>query len=364
MSIRQRQNGTFKVEFRKGRDPERPNSTSRTFKTHEAAERFVATLPDRRGKPSSTGPTFHELASAYIVAKVGSMSTTDQDNTYYKLDNVILPRIGDLPATAINHSKLDKYVISRLQDTVKVNIGNGKRKDTGRPISKSTIHRELSIVRAILNWGVRRRMLLVSPMIGYEMPRRDDKKILPPTEAEFSAILKHAAPHCRRLILISYYTGLRPGKEEAYGITWDHIDLETGTITIISAKKGGIPTRVVPINPDLAEHLKQWKEEDKDHLKYVIHWNHRQIKTSMKTAWSAAKKRAGITRSLRPYSLRHKSISDMLSAGGDVGAVAEIVGHPDPQMTLKVYQETNTAIKQAAIGGLGRTKHVLQDEIN
>ncbi|SHO48974.1 site-specific integrase [Desulfopila aestuarii] len=369
MSIRQRQNGTFKVEFRKGRDPERPNSTSRTFKTIEAAERFEATLPDRRGNPPATGPTFHELASAYVVAKVGSMSVTDQDNTYYKLENVILPRFGDLPATAINHSKLDKYVISRLQDTVKVNLGNGRRKDTGRPISKSTIHRELSIVRAILNWGVRRRMLLASPMAGYEMPKRDDKKILPPTEEEFSAILKHAAPHCRRLILISYYTGLRPGREEAYGITWDHVDLDTGTITIISAKKGGIPTRVVPIHPDLAEHLHQWKKEDqenlkkdKTHLKYVIHWNHRPIKTSMKTAWSAAKKRAGITRPLRPYSLRHKSISDMLSAGGDVGAVAEIVGHADPQMTLKVYQETNTAIKQAAIGGLGRTKHVLQEE--
>jgi len=123
------------------------------------------------------------------VAKIGSVSITDHDNTYYKLENVILPKLGGLPATAINHSKLDKYVISRLQDTVKVNIGNGKRKDTGKPISKSTIHRELPIVRAILNWGVRRRMPLASPMARYEMPKRDDRKILLPTEEEFSAIL-------------------------------------------------------------------------------------------------------------------------------------------------------------------------------
>ena len=70
----------------------------------------------------------------------------------------------------------------------------------------------------------------------------------------------------------------------------------------------------------------------------------------------AAKKRAGITRDLRPDSLRHKVISDMLAAGGDVGAVAELVGHADPQMALKVYQQINTVIKRAAIDGLGNTQ--------
>lgn len=190
------------------------------------------------------------------------------------------------------------------------------------------------------------------------MPTTDDKKILPPTQEEFDTIVKHAAPHCKRLILISYYTGLRPGVQEAYSLTWDHVDLQKGTITIISAKKGGIPLRVVPIHPDLHEHLTNWREEDKKSgvLKYLIHYHHRSIKTSIKTAWRSAKKKAGVTRPLRPYSLRHKSISDMLAADGDVGSVAEIVGHAAPQMTLKVYQETTSASKLAAIGGLGGIK--------
>lgn len=360
MSVRQLPDGRWVCEFRKGRDPDRRNSKCRFFGRGEAArtntERFDLSLRDRRQSIISGAIGFSELADAYLGAKMASMSITDQDNTYRKLTGIIIPRLGELRAITLDHQKLDKYVLSRLQDTVKINIGEGKWKDTGRRVSKSTIHGELSIVRAILNWGVRLGLLSALPMANYEMPTRDDKRILPPTQEAFDAIVQHAAPHCRRLILISYYTGLRPGVQEAYSLTWDNVDLQRGTITIISAKKGGITLRVVPIHPTFHNHLTKWKEEDQKGgvVKYLINFHHRPIKTSMKTTWRTAKIKAGITRPLRPYSLRHKSISDILAAGGDVGSVAEIVGHADPQMTLKVYQETNTASKLTAIGGLGK----------
>ncbi len=354
MSVGQR-NGRWFSRFEKGRWVEQPDKTIRYFGRGNEAERkareFDASLPDRRKKERSGGLSFSDLADSYLASKISSMSETDQDNTYLKLENIISPQIGHYLASAINHKRLDEYVASRLRDTVKISIGKGKKKDTGRPISKSTVHRELSIIRAILNWGVSRGLLISSPMAGFQMPKRDDKKILPPTQEDYDKILKHAAPHCKRMILISYYTGLRPGRE-AYDLRWENVDREGRTITIISAKKGGIPARVVPVHDTLLEYLHQWWEEDKKKPGYLIHWNGKQIKTSMKKAWAAAKRRAGITWPLRPYSLRHKTISDMLSAGADVGAVAEIVGHSDPNMTLKVYQETNTAIKNKAIKGL------------
>jgi len=365
MSVKQTTDGRHYVQFRKGRDPERPNATRRYFGRGEEAkaeaEKWLAGLQDRRRNTIHSGQfSFSELANAYLAAKVSSMSDTDLDNTIKKLERIISPLIGHLPAAAITPAKLDSYVTSRMRDTVKVHIGKGQMKDTNRPIKKTTINREISIIRAILNWGVKRRFLTASPMSGYEMPKRDDSIILPPTQEEFLAILKHAAPHCQRLILISYYTGLRPGKEEAYGLRWEHVDLAAGTITIISAKKGGIPLRVVPVNQEFAEHLLKWKEEDKKkRIAYLIHWNGRPITSSMKTAWAAAKKRAGITRPIRPYSLRHKTISDMLAGGADVGSVSQIVGHSDPQMTLKVYQQTTTLTKRRAVDILGTTSQVV-----
>jgi integrase len=363
MSVSQTKDGRWYAQFRKGRDPERPQANKRYFgRGDEAkanAEQWLTNLPDRRRAIKDGQYSFSQLANEYLSAKVSTMSETDMDNTITKLTGIISPRIGHYPASGINHSRLDKYVSSRMQDTVKVHIGKGKKKDTGKRISKSTIHRDLSIIRAILNWGVKRKLLSVSPMAGYEMPQRDDQIILPPTQEEFDAILKAAAPHCQRMILISYYTGLRPGKTEAYNLTWDNVDMHANTITIVSAKKGGIPLRVVPINSSFKEYLEQWKEkDDKEKIKYLISWNGRPVTGSMKTAWASAKRRAGITKPLRPYSLRHKTVSDMLAAGADVGSVAQIVGHSDPQMTLKVYQQTNSLTKQSAIDTLGVTCNV------
>lgn len=76
-------------------------------------------LRDRRTTIKSGSIGFAELADAYLAAKIGSMSTTDQDNTYRKLESVIMPRLGDLPALAINHGRLDRYVMGRLQDSIK-----------------------------------------------------------------------------------------------------------------------------------------------------------------------------------------------------------------------------------------------------
>lgn len=133
-------------------------------------------------------------------------------------------------------------------------------------------------------------------------------------------------------------------------------------MTVVSADKGGIPLRVVPLHPDLAEHLHEWRREDKDNRHdFVIHFRGKPITTSLKKAWQSTLKRAGVNRDIRPYSLRHKTISDMLASGADVKTVSEIVGHSDPSMTMRVYQQTNSAMKTNAIGMLGTTKNVVPD---
>ena len=117
--------------------------------------------------------------------------------------------------------------------------------------------------------------------------------------------------------------------------------------------RGGIPLRVVPLHPDLIGYMQAWKEEDKDcRTDHIIHWCGKPIRTSIKKAWKATLQKAGARLDIRPYALRHKAVSDMLSAGADVKTVAEIVGHADPSMTMRVYQQTNTAMKNRAIFGL------------
>ncbi len=372
MSVHQTSDGRWVCRFRRGRDIAHPEATKCYFgrgeKARQRAELFEASLLDlRRVRKNGIGITFSELAAHYLTAKISDMSETDQDSTYYKLESVINPIIGRLQAMSVRAAQLDQYVQTRMQARVRIYCGrkNGrpKYKEGDRRVSLSTIHRELSIIRAILNWGVSRSLLPASPIAGYKMPKRHDKVILPPSREDYEAILRHAAPHCQRLILLSYYLGLRPGKE-VFDLTWSMVDFKERLLRVISARKGGLNSREVPIHPELLDLMQEWQKADAEANlppeTPIIHWNGRGIKRAT-SAWKSALRRAGIRRQIRPYSLRHKSITDMLAAGGDVGAVSKIAGHSDPTITLRVYQEVGSELKEKAVAGLhGGIKDVLK----
>lgn len=290
---------------------------------------------------------FIELGNEYLKTHGVDMRPTSRDDAAYKLDATIYPAIGHLPGSKIGPSVLDAYVIDR--------VAAGRK--------KTTIHRELSIIKAILRWAVSRHLIAGNPMASYQMPTRDDAIIAPPTAAELSAIYQHAAPHLRRALLLAYFTGARPGGSELFALRWEHVDLISGSIFVESAKKGGLRSRVVPIASALAEQMRQWIVQDKQlgPLGWVVHFRGAQV-GSIKTAWARAKDRAGITRKLRPYDLRHMCATQMLAAGADLKSVSEILGHASPDLTLKTYQHTMNAQRIAAVAVLGEHSPIIAEK--
>ncbi|MFF2503598.1 tyrosine-type recombinase/integrase [Streptomyces sp. NPDC058067] len=75
-------------------------------------------------------------------------------------------------------------------------------------------------------------------------------------------------------------------------------------------------------------------------------WAH----TTLDYHWNVAKKRAGITRKLNPYSLRHFFASNCLSRGIPITDVAEWMGHKDINMTFRIYRH----LMPASIGRAAR----------
>lgn len=342
MSVEKLPDGRWIVRYKKGFNSEDPERTREYFgrgrEGEASARKRDADLKDRR-KAKRLSPLFSEIANEYIMAHVSVHPKTSLKNLIWKMSGIIFPRIGHIEAIALNHKELTKYVNGRINDGVK----------------KTTIHRELSDIRAILNWAEKERFIVESPFKGFTMPRRDDSFIQPTTDAEFEAIIKNAAPHIVRAMLLSYYTGLRPGVAELFSLKWDNINWNDQTITIISAEKGGIPVRTIPLNPHLLQWLEKWAKEDAEKgIESIVHYKGNQIRTSMKTAWKAAIKRAGITKNIRPYSMRHKTVSDMLSSGADIKSTAEIVGHKDTRTTMQIYQQTTNKMKREAVELLGK----------
>lgn len=63
--------------------------------------------------------------------------------------------------------------------------------------------------------------------------------------------------------------------------------------------------------------------------------------------------RAGITRAMRVYDLRHKYATAALEAGADVRTTADLMGHSSTRLTLDVYQHVTDERKRDAADLIG-----------
>lgn len=348
MSVHQLKDGRWICHYEKGKDLDRPESTRRYFGRGLEAERNAREFDlALHYKPEKTySPLFIELANEYLEDRRMSMSRVGWDLAVEKLRRTILPLIGHEMAHSLTPQAITQYASTRATDGVK----------------RTTIHREISDIRAILRWAEKRKIIAANPMAGYEMPKRDDAHLSPPTDAEFQAILKVAAPHLQRAMLIAYFTGLRPGREEMLCLRWDAVDFIGRTMMVVSAQKGGMPSRMVPLTDDLYGHLCRWYEADeKTGICYIIHHNGKKI-DSLKTAWKAAKKRARVLRRLRLYDIRHAFATNLLASGANLKAVSEILGHASPDMTMKIYQHVSGDLRRAAVDMLSGKNFLLEND--
>ncbi|WP_300922238.1 tyrosine-type recombinase/integrase, partial [uncultured Desulfovibrio sp.] len=103
--------------------------------------------------------------------------------------------------------------------------------------------------------------------------------------------------------------------------------------------------REVPIRASLLPLVREWQEKDgAAGIAYVVSYKGEPV-THIRHAWQCALKRAGITRHIRPYDLRHGFATEAIAAGADYGTVAALMGHKSPMMVLKHYQHVKNAQK-------------------
>lgn len=300
------------------------------------------TLKKRRPVKKRCGPTVGDIAQDYSRYK--NFSPNSAKHLKIRLTATLLPFFGHRDAVDLTDADLDRYCHQRRSAPVYNRGGNVMRYG----VTDATIARELTDLQAILNWSVRRRPQLIqfNPVANYKKPKADNAIIAPPTAEEVAAILKAASPHIMRCIKLSYYLGLRPGAVELLQIVWADINFDTATILIRSAHKGGPVRRHVAIHEHFLPELQRWFDQDNGRGP-VIHYHGRAIKKIGK-AWAGTLKRAGITRRIRPYDMRHNFITTALEAGADIKALSDIVGS-SPETLRRHYQHVSHQLHRDTI---------------
>lgn len=269
-------------------------------------------------------------------------------NLEWKFSGTILPFLGAYDIYALVHSDLDDYIIQRKESVT----------TKGTPPKQVTINREIDEIQSYLNWCVDNRRILSNPLKGYRRPKDDREVIEPPSLNEINSIIEHAAPHVQRFVLLAYYVGARPGPIELGAMVWDDVSWDSNLILVRSADKGGLTSRRIDISKGLLPLLKHWYLSDRNlkvPVKNIIHYKGKAV-SSIKKGFSMAKQRAGITRRIRPYDIRHAHVTQQLDAGADLKAVSLNVGHASPDTTIKVYQHVSSILQKQAIGLLPELK--------
>lgn len=268
----------------------------------------------------SSEHTLNSLSKIYLARDALAETTRKQD--YYHFVQ-ISPIIGHIPAASIARDDLRHFEAEQLKAGVKQN----------------TIQRRISIVRAILNWAVDSGLIAENQIQGYRCKRGEDLKLPPPSPSETRLLISEAPPHLKRAIILGYYLGVRVGASELLALKWEDYDPERKRIRVWSAKKNKArPWRDLDIVPPLFTLMESWRLEDAPlDIKMLVSFRNKPIK-NIKRSWSSALKRAGITRRIRPYDLRHAFATEAIAAGADIKAVADSMGHSDTSMIHKHYQ--------------------------
>ncbi|HMV83695.1 MAG TPA: site-specific integrase [Blastocatellia bacterium] len=267
--------------------------------------------------------TFRQLAKLYsdrkLIAaeyqgdtKVRGLRSHKNQQGYLK---TLVDHFGGLRVRAITHSDLEDYRAKRLQTITR----------RGAQLSAASVNRELSLMRAVLNFARRQGWLSRNPFDAGDpviKPADEVKRERVLTfEEEGRLLLACAAPreHLRPMLIFALDTGLR--KSEMLALRWADVDLESGMIRARSSTTKTRKARTIGMTSRLKAELERMRESAGDDPESRI-FNQKDMKRSFATACELA----GVE-NLHWHDLRHTATTRMVEVGLAPMIVMKLTGH-------------------------------------
>jgi integrase len=210
-----------------------------------------------------------------------------------------------------------------------------------------------TLLKGALRQAVKWEMIAKNPADHVDLPKRQrGSKIRALTPPEVDSFLKATvSSRWNAFFHLLVGTGLRPS--EALALTWRDVDLAAGTVTVrrslgwlrgekrfvFNDPKTPSSRRTVPLPLGLvrvlADHLVR---ADLDDLIFRARsGNPAHQRTIVQEAFKPALERAGLSKDVRLYDLRHTHATLLLLTGVNPKVVSERLGHSSVAITLDVY---------------------------
>ncbi|KXP13939.1 site-specific integrase [Tsukamurella pseudospumae] len=322
------------------RMPNGRQTKKRGFTTKREAELFAATVEVAKNtgtyvQPSLGTVTVAALAPAWLERKQAKVSRSWGYSLDVAMRTHVLPKWGDTPVARVDQLGVEQWVA-----------------ELGSRRSGSVTKRAVGILQGILDDAVKSKRIASNPARGLErMPKRSPKKHVylgfDDVDALAAACL---TPDNARIVYVLALCGLRWGELIALrprdvDFLRRRLDVHRNAVWVANKVEvedtKGRENRSVPVAPFVLDMLAQQCEgRDRDELLFPNDEGTYRAQQKAPRGWfHRAVVRSGIDAAITPHALRHTCASLTVSAGGNVLALARMLGHKDASVTLRVYAD-------------------------
>lgn len=276
--------------------------------------------------------TFAELGETYLqnYAKSNKKSWKDDE---YRINANLGPFFGDM----------------LLKDITPLNIENYRTERLESPVTKSTVNREITIMKRMFNLAIDWNFADVNPVLKIKMfSEKDTQKERILTEEEEARLLIASPDYLRPIIVTALNTGMRRG--EILNLKWSQIGLSKRQIRVEQTKGG--KTRTIPINDVLFQEFLNVKAANGQGMHVFPNPKTRLPYTDVKKSFKNACSNVGIE-DLRFHDLRHTFATRLIASGVDIVTVRDLLGHFSVRITQR-YTHSNQNLKREAVQKLSR----------
>jgi len=283
--------------------------------------------------------------------------------TLYGYQSLITHHISD----ALGNVKIGHLTAHQLDSLYSKCSQNGKSPRTVR-----NIH---NVISAALNQGVRWGWIDKNPALRATLPEANALKIASPSPEQTRQLISMCQERNELLgafVFLAAVTGCRRG--EVAALRWSSLQ---GDIVIVGQSaysiKGetGVKStktgreRVVHLDPTVQEWLGYWRERCENNARdWGVELTPDSFVLSTVPDGSRFVNLDTVSREVRRvadqlgmesthlHSLRHFAATELLAAGITANDAAEMLGHADPSLTMRVYAHASTERQKVAAGVL------------
>ena len=290
-----------------------------------------------------------EAIEALAMATLADGLSPRTAGDYRQKLGALLVFLGDRDVTAVTVDDLRRWLVDLRGRSTRYSSTTARPEIPGG-LSPASIAGYVRCVKRLFGWLVEEGITTTNPARRIKSPRiaRGEPKAY--HVEDFSRLLAATAGaepaqiRDRALLLFLADTGCRVAG--LVGLRLVDLDMASGTAKL---KEKGAKTRRVPFSEPTRAALLAWlavrPAVDHDRLWASLGargpgWL---TEEGVRQLLRRLKKRAGVEGPVNPHSFRHGFAREYLLAGGDLGTLADLLGHADVQTTWQHYAIFRTA---------------------